>query len=157
MKKLLFLTITSLFISLTVSSQEIETKKIWGGYKFMQNGKNLNLKKMEKIMQDNNEALELIQSAKSNQTWGTILGVSGGFLVGLPLGSAIGGGDPQWALAGAGAALIVASIPITKAFYKKTTKAVELYNAGVSSSAYNFNPSFNFNIRGNNIGITMSF
>ena len=39
MKKLLFLTITSLFISLTVSSQEIETKIIWGGYKFMKIGK----------------------------------------------------------------------------------------------------------------------
>ena len=86
-----------------------------------------------------------------------ILGTAGGALVGFPIGTAIGGGDPEWALAGVGAALIVASIPIVKGFNNKTKKAVQLYNNGVTSGAYHFNPSFDLNIKGTSLGITMSF
>lgn len=157
MKKVLFVLVAMFFSSLTMNSQEIEMKKVWGGYQFSQDGKNLTLSDMQKIMKDNKEAYELVTSAKSNQTWALILGTAGGALVGFPIGTAIGGGDPEWALAGAGAALIVATIPIVKGFNKKTSKAVNLYNDGLSSNAYNFNPTFNLNIKGTSLGITMTF
>lgn len=60
-------------------------------------------------------------------------------------------------MAGVGAALIVASIPIVKGFNKKAKKAVELYSAETSFTAYHFNPSFNFNIKGTSVGLTMNF
>ena len=53
-------------------------------------------------MKENTKALALIQSAKTNQTWAMLLGTAGGALVGFPIGTAIGGGNPEWALAGAG-------------------------------------------------------
>lgn len=157
MRKTLFIAIVVLLSSVSVQAQKIEMKKVFGGYTFSQSGKNLNLKQMQEIMKDNKEAFDLVQSAKSNQTWAMILGASGGALIGFPIGTAIGGGDAEWALAGAGVALIAASIPIVKGFNKKTSKAVELYNSEISSSAYYFDPSFQFYIRGTNFGITMNF
>ncbi|WP_397444567.1 hypothetical protein [Polaribacter sp. R77954] len=157
MRKIIVVIAVILFGSVAFNAQEIEMKKVWGGYQFLQDGKMLNVKNMQEIMKNNQEALDLISSAKSNQNWALALGAAGGFLVGYPLGTSIGGGDPQWALAGAGAALIVASIPIIKGFNKKASKAVELYNAGISSTSYKFNPSFHFNIQGENMGIAMKF
>jgi hypothetical protein len=79
-------------------------------------------------MKNNQQAFDLVKSAKSNQTWGMILSGTGRFLIGFPIETAIGGGDPKWALAGAGAVLVLATIPILKGFNRKTKKAVELYN-----------------------------
>lgn len=154
------LTVIILFTLLTVSitnAQKIEMNKVFGGYEFRQNDKTLLLKDMQEIMKENTEAFALIQSAKTNQTWAMVLGTAGGALVGFPIGTAIGGGDPEWALAGAGAALIVASIPIVKGFNRKTKKAVELYNDAISSTSYKFRPSFNLEFRGTNLGISMNF
>ncbi|WP_373942029.1 hypothetical protein OEG92_01135 [Polaribacter sejongensis] len=75
----------------------------------------------------------------------------------VSVGTAIGGGEPKWALVGVGAALIVASIPIVKAVNRKTKEAVDLYNADVPSVSSNLNPSFNFNVKGVSMGISMSF
>jgi len=157
MKKVLILITAVLLGLMSCNAQEIETKKVWGGYQFLQDGKLLNVKNMQEIMKDNQEALALITSAKSNQNWALVLGTAGGALIGYPIGTAIGGGDPQWALAGAGAALLVATIPIAKGFNKKATKAVELYNSGITSTTYHFNPEFNLTINGLGLGFTMSF
>lgn len=157
MRKLLFAVSVILFSSIAINGQEIEMKKVFGGYQFLQDGKTLNLNKMQDIMKDNKEAFDLVQSAKSNQTWAMILGGAGGGLIGYPIGTAIGGGEPQWALAGAGVALIVATIPIVKGFNTKTKKAVDLYNSGITSTSYRFQPSFNLKLKGTNLGISMNF
>ena len=157
MKKILAILFLTVLSSSMVNAQKIEMEKVFGGYQFKQEGKTLLLKDMQEIMKENKEAFELVQSAKSNQTWALILGTAGGALVGFPIGTAIGGGDPEWALAGAGAALIVATIPIVKGFNRKTKKAVELYNNGISSTSYQFQPSFNLKINGANVGISMNF
>jgi len=157
MKKIAAIITTLLFTSISINAQKIEMKKVFGGYQFTQSEKTINANQMQEIMKGNQEALELITSAKKNQTWAMVLGTAGGALIGYPLGTAIGGGDPEWVLAGAGVALIAISIPIVKGFNKKAKNAVELYNADVTSNAYNFNPSFNFNIKGANLGLTMSF
>lgn len=148
MKKILAILFLTVLSSSMANAQKIEMEKVFGGYQFKQEGKTLLLKDMQEIMKENKEAFELVQSAKSNQTWALILGTAGGALVGFPIGTAIGGGDPEWALAGAGAALIVATIPIVKGFNRKTKKAVELYNDGISSTSYQFQPSFNLKING---------
>lgn len=43
---------------------------------------------------------------------GNILAGIGGALIGWPLGTAIGGGDPEWALAGIGAGFLAIGIPV---------------------------------------------
>lgn len=44
---------------------------------------------------------------------GNVLGFMGGGCIGWPLGTAIGGGDPQWAIAGIGAGLIAIGLPLS--------------------------------------------
>ncbi|WP_438972197.1 hypothetical protein [Polaribacter sp.] len=157
MKKLVAILFFTIVTSSVVSAQKIEMKKVFGGLVFEQQGKTLLLKDMESIMKENKKAVALIQSAKTNQTWSLVLGTTGGALVGFPIGTAIGGGEPEWAIAGVGAALIIATIPIVKGFNRKTKKAVDLYNNGVSSTSYQFQPSFNLKISGTNVGISMNF
>ena len=157
MKKLLAILFFTIVTSSVVSAQKIVIRKVFGGLVFEQQGKTLLLKDMESIMKENKKAVALIQSAKTNQTWSLVLGTTGGALVGFPIGTVIGGGEPEWAIAGVGAALIIATIPIVKGFNRKTKKAVDLYNNGVSSTSYQFQPSFNLKISGTNVGISMNF
>lgn len=157
MKKIVLAIVFIVATFFSVQAQKIEMKKVFGGYQFTQQGAILTLNQMQELMKNNQEAFDLVKSAKSNQTWGMILGTAGGALVGFPIGTAIGGGEPEWALAGVGAALIVATIPIVKGFNKKTSKAVELYNAGFTGVGYQFQPEINFNFKGTSLGITMSF
>ena len=125
MRKIVAIITVFMFTSISINAQKIEMKKVWGGYQFTQSGKTVNVSQMQEIMKDNEEALDLITSAKTNQTWAMVLGTAGGALIGYPIGTAVGGGDPEWALAGAGAALIVASIPIVKGFNKKAKSYVK--------------------------------
>ncbi|WP_373942027.1 hypothetical protein OEG92_01130 [Polaribacter sejongensis] len=84
MKKLIFTIVLSVFALSFTNAQKIETKKVFGGYIFSQNDSNLTLSQMQEVMKDNKQAFDLMKSAKSNQTWGMILGVAGGGLVGFP-------------------------------------------------------------------------
>ena len=158
-KTLLFF---SLLLSFTIanaqdSNKKIELKKVFGGHLFTQNDKNLTHDQVTALVKDNTQAYDLMQSAKSNKTWSMILGGVGGGLVGYPIGTAIGGGDAKWEIAAVGAGLILVAIPIANGYNKKTKQAVELYNNGISSTAYQFKPSFELNVKGNGLGITMNF
>ncbi|QTE22025.1 hypothetical protein [Polaribacter cellanae] len=157
MKKVFLTILLSVIAFSSINAQKIEMKKVFGGYKFSQNDKELSLNQMQEVMKNNQEAFDLVKSAKSNQTWGMILSGIGGGLIGYPIGTAIGGGNPKWVLAGVGAAFIVATIPIIKGFNRKTKKAVELYNANQSTVSSNFRPQFNLNIKGMSMGISMTF
>lgn len=157
MKKILFIFIITFFSSVSTNAQKIEMKKVFGGYTFSQEGKFINHNQIQEIVKNNKEALDLVNSAKSNQNWGVILGTAGGALVGFPIGTAIGGGDPEWALAGAGAALILVAIPIVNGYNKKMKSAIDIYNAEQVSFQSKFQPSFAVNFKGTGIGISMSF
>lgn len=161
MKKTLLLLVL-FFVSIFTSnaqdsSTKIEVKKVFGSYIYKQNDKNLSGKQLTELMKSNNEALELIKSANSSKTWATILGGAGGALIGFPIGTAIGGGDAKWELAGIGAALLLVAIPISNNYNKKSKKAVDMFNSGFSSTAYQFKPTFDLNLKGNSIGLRMTF
>ncbi|NVK53586.1 MAG: hypothetical protein HWD85_11675 [Flavobacteriaceae bacterium] len=157
MKKLVLLCAILLTGFTTVNAQKIETKRVFGSNMYMQNNAYLSGKQLLSIVKENQEAYNLMKSANSNKTWATILGGAGGFLVGYPIGTAIGGGEAKWELAGVGAVLILVAIPINNGYNKKSKKAVDIYNEGLSTTASSFNPTFDLNLRGNSIGITMSF
>jgi hypothetical protein len=63
----------------------------------------------------------------------------------------------EWALAGAGAVLILVTIPILKGFNKKTNQAVELYNKGLPNVSSNFLAEFNLNLKRLGFRLSMSF
>jgi hypothetical protein len=130
------LLLTFLLITTTATfAQEgqIEIQKVFGGIKLVQGGVVLKPKQVLGIMESNPAAFAEFKKAKSNNDAAQVIGFIGGALVGWPLGSALGGGDPNWALAGAGAGLILISIPMSSGYKKHATKAVELYNGKATS------------------------
>jgi hypothetical protein len=138
MKKI-YLLITVALISTSSFSQtnsnEIFIRSSFFGTQYLQNGKRLTMSQMADLMQSNAEAYRNIKSAKAGNTWAGILGGIGGALIGYPIGTAIGGGDPNWALAAAGAGLVVVAIPISVSVNKKAKTAVTLYNEGLKTTS----------------------
>jgi len=88
----------------------------------------LTLNKMEGMMQNNTVATEYLKSAKGSSGFANVLAYAGGFLIGYPLGTAIGGGKPNWTLAAIGCGLIVIDLPIISSANKNLKKAVKAYN-----------------------------
>jgi hypothetical protein len=108
-------------------------------------------------MKPNDQAYNQIKSAQSTYTMAMIFSCAGGFMVGWPLGTAIGGGEPNWAMAGIGAGLIVVAIPISQSFNKKAKQAVEIYNGGLQTSSFWDKNELKLSKTGNGIGLTLSF
>ena len=139
------------------ASDSITMKKVFGGYQFYQGERLLKMSDLTITMVLNNEAYKQIKSARSAYTMASILSYAGGFLVGWPLGTAIGGGEPNWTLAGIGAGLIFVSIPITQSFNKKAKQAVDTYNGGLQTSSFWDKNELNLSLTGNGIGLTLNF
>ncbi len=110
------------------TSDSISMVKVFGGYKFYQGDQRLTQGQLNKVLKTNDEAYKQIKSAQASYISAMILSYSGGALIGWPIGAALAGGDPQWIMAGIGAGLIVASIPLSNHYYKKVKRAVEIYN-----------------------------
>src|SRR5215208_2761514 len=118
-----------------IRDSSIIIRKLLGGYQFYQNDKRLRMPELVKAMESSEQAYQRVKSARSNNTLASLIGGVGGFLVGWPIGAAIGGVDPNWTMAGIGAGLIVVSIPISINANKQFKKAVNMYNEGVKRSS----------------------
>lgn len=109
-------------------------------------------------MESNQEAYQLMKSAKSNYDLSMILGMAGGFMVGWPLGTSLGGGDPNWTLAAVGAGLIVISIPLSSKSIKTAKEAASKYNSGLQTiSQRNYKPQLEFASMKTGIGFRLTF
>lgn len=134
MKYKLFLSLLLVSSMAFAQQNPIEIQKGFGGIKLIQNGQVLRPKETLTIMESNPAALAEFKKAKSNFDAGQVLGFIGGALIGWPLGTSIGGGDPNWGLAGAGAGLVLVSIPLGSGYKKHATKAVEIYNGNTGAT-----------------------
>lgn len=115
------------------SEQTIQIKKTAFGTFFLQNEEKLTLNQLLDVTQHNVEAYDLMKKAKTNANVSTILGAVGGFMIGWPLGTAIAGGEPNWALAGVGAGFAVVSIPFSVQYSKQAKQAVSIHNDTVQN------------------------
>ena len=139
------------------TTDSISMKKVFGGYQFYQGEQMLNMNQLVNLMKPNDLAYRQIKSAQASFTLAAIMSGVGGFMVGWPIGTALGGGEPNWTLAGVGAGLILVSIPISQSFNKKAKQAVELYNAGLQTSSFWDKKELNLSLTGNGIGLTLKF
>jgi len=118
----------------TVSfGQNIEIYKTFGGYRFERDSVSISPKMVLEAMKDNQLAYMEFKKAKTNLDVASILGFTGGLLIGFPLGTAIAGGEPEWGLAAGGVGLILASIPFNNAFKQHALTALDNYNNDVST------------------------
>lgn len=138
--------------------EKIEIEKIFGGYRYTQNGRTLKMNQLVNKMRFDELAYPKIKTARLNNTLATIFGATGGFLIAYPIGTAIANGEPNWTLAYIGAGLIVLSIPISILGNKKAAEAVKIYNANLFDQASHFKESqLRLNISGVGLGLTLKF
>jgi hypothetical protein len=126
------------------------------GLRFYQNDKKMNFSQAAKVMQENEQAYNYIRSARTNNTWSTIIGSIGGFMLGYTLGTSLGGGDPNWVVGGIGAGLIVAGIPLTIQAKKQAQNAVLTYNEGLKSSSFR-KTELNLSVTSRSMGLRFHF
>lgn len=160
--KQIAITIVLLLASCTLgysqsNTDTIRMQKVFGGYKFYQGNQRLSVKQMVKTMETNEEALSLMKSAQSNYITANIMGFAGGFMIGWPIGAALGGGDPNWLMAGIGAGIIAASIPFSIKFNKKTKKAIATYNTAPQRHTFLDNTSLHLSTTTHGLGLVLRF
>lgn len=107
---------------------EIKMYKTFGGARFEMDTLVLSPKQVLEILKVEPLAYEKFKKAKANYNAAGVLGFAGGLLVGFPLGTAIGGGEPEWGMAIAGGVLIVGSFSLNRIFRSHAFEAIELYN-----------------------------
>jgi hypothetical protein len=158
MKKILFTLFITTFFCLSNNAQKIDIKKSWGTNICSMEGKKLKMSELVSLMKDNSKSFELVKKAKSNFVFSSILGFSGGALIGWPLGTAAGGGDPNWTLAGIGAGLAAISIPINNKYNRNIKAAVENYNSELAATShYQFQPKLELKPTFNGLGMALIF
>jgi hypothetical protein len=158
MKNILFTILATVVLCSSISAQKIEVKNSWGTNICSMDGKKLKMSELVDLMKENTNSFELVNKAKKNYTVSSIFGAAGGALVGWPIGSSLGGGDPNWSLAGIGAGLIAISIPFNNKYNKNIKNAVENYNTNLESNSYSkFQPKLKLKSTFNGIGIALLF
>jgi len=137
-------------------SGTIEMRKTFWGISYRQNDQKLTGTELMEKLKANPAAYTEMKKARTNQTFSSLFSGVGGFMVGWPLGTAAGGGDPNWTLAGIGAGLIVAAIPFEIAFTKRARNALNTYNSGLGKSNGR-KPELNLGFTRHGMGMRLSF
>lgn len=143
--------------STTPLSDSIEMRKKFGGYQFYENGRVLSMAQLKSTLRQDSQAFSEFKSARSANGIATVLGFAGGALIGWPLGTALGGGEPEWAMLGAGVGLVGVSIPFIVKANKKFKKAVDLYNSNPENTSSRPAVEFRLGSTGKGVGLVMSF
>ncbi|NNE25597.1 MAG: hypothetical protein HKN09_02025 [Saprospiraceae bacterium] len=157
-------TITSvvlLFFTVSIvemSAQEISVEKTFGGYKFVHKEKDLKMKEFVNLVSVNPDAAIYAEKAQSGYSLASVFGFIGGGLIGWPLGQAIGGGDPNWTLAAAGAGIVFIGIPINSTAMKNAKQAANIYNSALSKEDQGYEiPQATFIFESSKAGISIQF
>lgn len=126
---------------------------------YIQNDIILNINQLLEITKVNPKAYNKIESAQANNGLAMVLGGAGGFMIGWPLGTSMGGGEPKWILAGVGACIVAIAIPISVGAKRNIKKGVDIYNAGLNKppSTAGIDLDFKLGLSPNGVGIVMKF
>lgn len=139
----------------TLASDSIIMEKHWGTAFYIHNER-ATVKQVLETTKPHKAAYKEMKIARRNYDYAVVIGFMGGFIAGWPLGSAIAGGDPTWALVGVGAGLITISIPFLIKFNKHAKKAVDIYNAGLYEARVQ-KPHLNLSFAKNGLGLVLKF
>ena len=145
-------------ISLAQENPElIQIKKEKGENAYYLNYEKLSNSQIRKYTQAYPLAYKQAKKAQANEILGQILGAGGGFMLGFPLGTWLGGGDPNWQLAYIGMGLIGTSIPFYYWSQKRTENAVKIYNTEMLNDPEKTKMEMSFYSTGTGLGFKLSF
>ncbi|HZY80311.1 MAG TPA: hypothetical protein VFE50_12355 [Cyclobacteriaceae bacterium] len=131
----LLVTVTLVFTCLVAQAQTVADTIEVRKKQFRQDGRPLKPKQLMNIMSTNPEALQEMKIAKKNADAANVFGFIGGALIGWPLGTAAGGGKPNWGLAAAGVGVLLVAIPFGTSYTRHARTAVDIYNRDLKRSA----------------------
>ncbi len=100
----------------------------FGSTRFEMDTLTLSAKQVSGILKENAVAYEEFKKARLNSGLGGVVGFGGAILIAIPVVTVLAGGKPEWALAGVGGALVIASIPLDKAYRRHAQNALDEYN-----------------------------
>jgi hypothetical protein len=129
MKKLVVIHVLVLCLNQINFAQEIKAYKTFGGIRFEMDTLTLGINQVLEIIKENPDAYAALKHAKRNYSAASVCGFAGALLIIVPVGTAVVGGSPEWVLAAGGAALLIASISLTKSYRGRTLEALDLYNS----------------------------
>lgn len=161
MKKLLLFT-GLLFLGPIIFAQSVgDSIKVensfFGGYLYTQGGELLSFYELDDLVKSNPLAYKQMRKAQSEYTVATVVSFAGGLLIGYPLGTALGGGEPNWSIAGVGVVLTIIAIPIESSAHRKANQAIDLYNQGLNSSSARVKKELKLALNGNGFGLVFRF
>jgi len=154
---LTFFTACLAFCCGQTTADTLTLKKERGDYRFYQGENRLPTSQFIMTLKSNEQAYKQFKSAQANYTLALVLSYTGGFLIGYPIGTAIGGGEPEWALAGIGLGLVAISFPINQGYIVKTKSAINTYNRSLQSSTKRDKSELKLTLNGSGIGLTLRF
>ena len=155
--KYFFILFALFFISFSGHCQtQSDTITIVKKGRFAKDEEFLNSNQLLVLMRGNREAFELMKKARSNSALASVFSFTGGVLIGLPLGLAIGGGDINWGMVAVGGGFIVLSIPLVFSYQNNSTRAVEIFNQGLLE-AHQRKIELYFQTNENGIGMVLRF
>ncbi len=126
------------------------------GTMFMQHNKKYYPRETFTIIKKNADAIQEIKTAILFYNSNKILEITGGLMLGWPLGNLIDGTQPNWAMSGVGAALILVSIPINNTYILHIKKALNIYNSPLNKSVAR-NVSIYYGLAPTGIKLKLSF
>lgn len=142
-----------------LSTDTITTKTLRNGnYRYYHGDIRLNETKLSRTVKTDPVAQKTMRAAQTNEVFGTILGASGGVLIGIPVGAHITGEKMNWGMAGVGLALAIGSYPLNKNAQRLKKKAIKQYNAGRHNrTTFLERSELNIGASGNGMGFTWRF
>ncbi|MBS1682121.1 MAG: hypothetical protein JST48_10435 [Bacteroidetes bacterium] len=142
-KKLIFFAI--LLLAVKGYSQKLYLYKTFGGVVYMLNDSvQLSTRQTASLLYQNQQAYAEFKKARKLSTYSAIAGFTGAAMIAVPVATVAFGERADWGLSGGGAALIIGSIFLNRAFKAKTLDAVDVYNEGLVQKTSRIKPEFYF-------------
>ncbi|PKL78657.1 MAG: hypothetical protein CVV25_10735 [Ignavibacteriae bacterium HGW-Ignavibacteriae-4] len=157
MKNIIISIITILILTAPIYSQDKDKTIGNDGSRYTYQGKQINMNQMLSLMEKDSEEFELMSSGKSTGGLVTVLSTIGGGLIGWPLGTYLGGGEPNWNIALIGGAFVVISIPFAIGADNDIKKAVEMHNLKQALTDNQGNYELRFFATSNGFGLSLQF
>ena len=139
-------------------SDTVAIVKSMGNLYFVKNGSTHNVNELKNLVATNTEAVKYATKSSTLNAMTTFFCCAGGFMIGWPLGTYMGGGDPEWGLCAVGAGLVTVGFVTDRFARKNAHRAVEIYNNGLKiPESTSFNPELGIGLTGNGVGLTLRF
>lgn len=153
----LFLIVSSNYAQDSTKST-ITIKKSAFGRKYIHQDKKLKLKELKTLLTQEPATEQELSTAQKYYRPAMIFSTVGGFCIGWPIGSALGGTeDPAWELAIAGGGITIVALILGGKADKHFENAVHIYNKQIENHTKKSNISFKLYCSLKRIGLSLSF